>query len=484
MNKKFLFTGIILLSLSLTLNAGVWKTVYADVDGDGSDEPISYVIGSPGEENIPYVYYPIDFVAAWETSRTHSGIFSIRQIIRNENNILLDTGYPELVGDDTLVYFNTYYNSWNNYTEGENIVSIWESDLVVLKRIANLDGERCVVKYEIYQKDDSNNNLIGKTGLIIVWNDGKSSITEAENYVDQKMNYYNTLYSDSFSISGGTGRITFNVSDQFDDYMSKVDDYSVIGWDGWQSTSPGTPTIFGMIHLPLPDTLSTSYSTSARVEVTSAIWKFQEVSVIAANIRIEPEVINLNSHGKFTAFITLPEEYNVNDINLSTIVCEGAHAVDTHISDDGNTLIAKFWVQDLSGVQVGSNVEMKVFGEMYDGTPFAGSDNVRIIDKGMPQRRRRIIAMSISPNPFVNSTTIECKVSSISVGFPSHPLLEIYNTAGQLVKRVVLPNAILGSYKFNWDRKDISGRRVASGVYIYKIRAGNLSKTGKLIALP
>ena len=44
---------------------------------------------------------------------------------------------------------------------------------------------------------------------------------------------------------------------------------------------------------------------------------------------IEPETLNLASQGVFTGFITLPEGYDVVNIDLSTIVCEGAPDVST-----------------------------------------------------------------------------------------------------------------------------------------------------------
>lgn len=50
-------------------------------------------------------------------------------------------------------------------------------------------------------------------------------------------------------------------------------------------------------------------------------------AAIPATIRIEPEILNIKSKGVFTAFIELPEEYNVTDIGIDTVVCEGAKAV-------------------------------------------------------------------------------------------------------------------------------------------------------------
>ena len=101
---------------------------------------------------------------------------------------------------------------------------------------------------------------------------------------------------------------------------------------------------------------------------------------IAAEIDIKPETLNLQSNGLFTAFIDLPEGYDEEDIDIGTVECEGAPAVRGMMADDGR-LIVKFRREDLVGVSSGDAVELVVTG-LVDGEHFAGSDTIRIIDKG------------------------------------------------------------------------------------------------------
>jgi FKBP-type peptidyl-prolyl cis-trans isomerase len=104
---------------------------------------------------------------------------------------------------------------------------------------------------------------------------------------------------------------------------------------------------------------------------------------LPAAVRIEPETLNLKSKGKFTAVITLPEGYDVADINVSTVECEGASALSATISaTDNGTLVAKFDREDLRVDLPTGEVEMTVTGELTDGTKFDGSDTVRVIAKG------------------------------------------------------------------------------------------------------
>jgi hypothetical protein len=100
---------------------------------------------------------------------------------------------------------------------------------------------------------------------------------------------------------------------------------------------------------------------------------------IEATVRIEPETLNLASKGVFTAFITLPEGYEVADIVVSTVLCQGASAIKGIVA--GNKFIAKFNRQDLVGVSTGDEVTLTVTGEVA-GKRFKGSDTIRVIEKG------------------------------------------------------------------------------------------------------
>jgi len=103
----------------------------------------------------------------------------------------------------------------------------------------------------------------------------------------------------------------------------------------------------------------------------------------AVRIDIKPETLNLNSKGVFTAFIELPEEFDAEDIDMSTVACAGAPAQKSMLADDGRLLI-KFDCEalDPEKVSAGDAVKLTVTGKLTDGTLFAGSDTVRVIDKG------------------------------------------------------------------------------------------------------
>jgi len=103
------------------------------------------------------------------------------------------------------------------------------------------------------------------------------------------------------------------------------------------------------------------------------------ISEVSATVRIEPEALNLNSNGTFTVFIYLPEGFNVADIEVSSLTCEGAAAVDATVSD--KALVAKFNRGDLNNVGSGDEVALYIKGSLVGGATFEGNDVIKVISK-------------------------------------------------------------------------------------------------------
>ncbi len=82
------------------------------------------------------------------------------------------------------------------------------------------------------------------------------------------------------------------------------------------------------------------------------------------------------------------------------------------------------------------------------------------------------------PNPAVGSASISYAISRIS-----HVKLAVYSITGQLVRTLVNGNQQAGEHNISWDGRDQGGRKVSSGVYLYKLEAGIDRTSGKLIML-
>jgi hypothetical protein len=112
---------------------------------------------------------------------------------------------------------------------------------------------------------------------------------------------------------------------------------------------------------------------------------------IQAVIDIDPDTLNLNSKSKWiTCYIELPGDYDVEEIEVSTIKLNDQVPVEsrpTGVGDCDDDGIAELMVKfDRSAVQeileAGDEVEITVTGELNDDTKFEGSDTIRVINKG------------------------------------------------------------------------------------------------------
>ncbi len=82
------------------------------------------------------------------------------------------------------------------------------------------------------------------------------------------------------------------------------------------------------------------------------------------------------------------------------------------------------------------------------------------------------------PNPFNPETTINYQLTQ-----NNEVELIIYNIRGQKVKTLVHEVLPAGEYSAIWDGKDSNGNRVGSGIYFYKLKAGDFQKVKKMILL-
>ena len=77
------------------------------------------------------------------------------------------------------------------------------------------------------------------------------------------------------------------------------------------------------------------------------------------------------------------------------------------------------------------------------------------------------------PNPFNPSTTIKFATPK-----ESNVNLSIYNVLGELVSTLVNEQKRPGYYEYKFDASNL-----ASGVYLYRIKAGNFIETKKMVLL-
>ncbi|MBN2288967.1 MAG: T9SS type A sorting domain-containing protein [Candidatus Glassbacteria bacterium] len=85
------------------------------------------------------------------------------------------------------------------------------------------------------------------------------------------------------------------------------------------------------------------------------------------------------------------------------------------------------------------------------------------------------------PNPFNPSTVISYNIPEGSGELAVK--LTVFNIRGQVVRSLVDEVQGPGTYSVNWDGIDNQARRVASGVYFYRINAGDFVSMRKMVIL-
>ena len=132
-------------------------------------------------------------------------------------------------------------------------------------------------------------------------------------------------------------------------------------------------------------------------------------------------------------------------------------------------------------------VELTITGELTYGTPFDGTCTIRVIDKGKNGKgsMKKIAGINSPnsyglfqnyPNPFNLETEIRYQLPN-----SSEVSLSIYNLMGQKIKTLINTYHSAGFYSVKWDGTNNQGMKIASGIYIYIMRAGSFVDVKKLV---
>jgi hypothetical protein len=123
----------------------------------------------------------------------------------------------------------------------------------------------------------------------------------------------------------------------------------------------------------------------------------------------------------------------------------------------------------VGGKPVVDNVSPEIEGNTIALTKNPGTDPVIPTSYSLAQNY---------PNPFNPSTDIAYSIKS-----PGQVELNVYNILGQEVRQLVNEHKDAGNYMAHWDGRDNSGGEVASGVYFYRIKAGDFNDIKKMVLM-
>ena len=124
------------------------------------------------------------------------------------------------------------------------------------------------------------------------------------------------------------------------------------------------------------------------------------------------------------------------------------------------TSLGEHWLRLTHSLEVSGDPNTAILEHFTEGTPDAFA-----LDQNFP-------------NPFNSGTVIRFTL-------PQNQDIElsVYNLAGQKVATLVQGQRAAGSYAIHWDGRDDQERALASGLYLYRLRAGEQTSTRKLLLL-
>lgn len=125
-----------------------------------------------------------------------------------------------------------------------------------------------------------------------------------------------------------------------------------------------------------------------------------------------------------------------------------------------------------------------LFDEAYEAKPAyyaiqEALENVPTGMNGMPENHPGSFQLYDNyPNPF-NSTT------SITYTLPesAHVEINVYNILGQKITNLVNEGKAAGNHQISWNAKNSAGRSIPSGIYFYRMKADEYTKTHRMLLL-
>ena len=145
---------------------------------------------------------------------------------------------------------------------------------------------------------------------------------------------------------------------------------------------------------------------------------------------------------------------------------------DIQYIDDTDARITELWLDSYFGG-----------GETSPQTQYVYYDNVSVATtegdlKPVVAQPRAYVLHDNYPNPFNPETTI-----SFLVPQPAPVKIDIYNVMGQQIATLLNSTVETGYHEATWNGTDRSGKRVADGVYFYRMEADGYVQSRKMLLL-
>lgn len=411
-----------------------------------------------------------------------------------------------------------WISGWNSYT----IYEIGGGELQIA-----LEGipDQCILAGDAFDTFDLDDHVVGQPPFTWTWTGNVNLTISADDSNVVTVTYPDGWWGEetvTFTVTDGLGRsasddatftvdpvpVVANIPDQtapfasfdLDDYLSGIDPTQVTWTASGMNclaveidpvTHVATVTNPGDVCTEPESITFTATATACKDTVSDedeAI--FTPILPVAIDIKPGsfPNSINLGNNGVIPVAILGSETFDVSLVDATTVafgpagatmVHDNAHLEDVNV-DGYMDMVLHFRTQE-TGIQPEDTIAC-LTGELSDGRHIKGCDSVRIVPPGGEKIATEQALPEESmlgqnyPNPFNPTTSI-----TFTLPFSTNWSLKIYNVAGQLIKS--FEGFSSGEVSVNWDGTDNSGDKVSSGIYFYKLSAGDFTATKKMVIL-
>ena len=164
------------------------------------------------------------------------------------------------------------------------------------------------------------------------------------------------------------------------------DPYFAAPPNGGYHLLPDSPCIDAGDPNYIPEPNDTDLDGSPRIingRIDMGAYEYDSTMILAL-VDIDPGTLNVQSKGKWiTAFIQLPEEYNVTNIEPDSVLLASEIKPEKFwLNEDNQIAIAKFDREQVQIILDVGDINLTITGRLNDGTLFEATDTIKVIDKG------------------------------------------------------------------------------------------------------
>jgi hypothetical protein len=349
--------------------------------------------------------------------------------------------YPTLTGDSEILY---QYSAITNNDTDENYATVgfesWDQLTGVQYTHDNQysPGAATITSSSFAIKATTNTGRGGVMGQVNLSNGGFNQNAKVSVSSGQ---YRITPQSGDYRIANISPEVATLKVEADGYFMQKIDSLNIVADQTVRNMN------FDLIQLPTPESLQATDNLVRRINLS---WH----ALTDPTVRGYNVYRNLWENGTFTK------------LNSSPVV--GTSFGDTTAQDS-----TTYWYY-VTGVYSSGDWTGESFASHKDigHTGFVG-----INGETLPIPGSFFLAQNY-PNPFNPTTTI-------SFGLPKAAdiTLDVFNVLGQKVRTLITGHQDAGYKTFVWDGRDAVGKSVASGLYFYRLDAGDFQQSKKMMLL-